>query len=174
MAQREVGLAIGEPPAMRAYPPSVFALLPKLMERAGTSESGTITGFYTVLVEGDDLNEPITDTVRSILDGHIVLSRALASENHYPAIDVLASVSRLMDSLATPEHLAAAGRLREILATYERAKDLINIGAYAKGSNPQIDRAIALLNDIKTFLRQRGDEVSSYEETVARLVRLTA
>lgn len=174
MAQREVGLTIGEPPAMRAYPPSVFALLPKLMERAGTSEAGTITGFYTVLVEGDDLNEPITDTVRSILDGHIVLSRALASENHYPAIDVLASVSRLMDSLATPEHLAAAGRLREILATYERAKDLINIGAYAKGSNPQIDRAIALLNDIKAFLRQRGDEVSSYEETIARLVRLTA
>ncbi|MCC7354019.1 MAG: FliI/YscN family ATPase [Anaerolineae bacterium] len=174
MAQREVGLAIGEPPAMRAYPPSVFALLPKMMERAGTSESGTITGFYTVLVEGDDLNEPITDTVRSILDGHIVLSRALASENHYPAIDVLASVSRLISDLATSGHLEAAGRLREVLATYERAKDLINIGAYAKGSNPQIDRAIALLSDIKAFLRQRGNEVSPYEMTIERLARLTA
>lgn len=174
MAQREVGLAIGEPPAMRAYPPSVFALLPKIMERAGTSESGTITGFYTVLVEGDDLNEPITDTVRSILDGHIVLSRALASENHYPAIDVLASVSRLINDLATPEHLEAAGKLREVLATYERARDLINIGAYAKGSNPQIDRALALLADIKAFLRQRGDEVTPYQATVERLIRLVA
>jgi flagellum-specific ATP synthase len=158
MAQREVGLAIGEPPAMRAYPPSVFALLPKIMERAGTSESGTITGFYTVLVE----------------DGHIVLSRALASENHYPAIDVLASVSRLINDLATPEHLEAAGKLREVLATYERARDLINIGAYAKGSNPQIDRAITLLADIKAFLRQRGDEVTPYRATVERLIRLVA
>jgi flagellum-specific ATP synthase len=174
MAQREVGLAIGEPPAMRAYPPSVFALLPKLLERAGTSETGTITGFYTVLVEGDDLNEPITDTVRSILDGHIVLSRALAGENHYPAIDVLGSVSRLMTELASPEHREAAGKFREIMATYERSKDLINIGAYAKGSNPYIDKAIALLPEIRAFLRQDGDDVTLLDDTVQRIARLTA
>ncbi len=172
MAQREVGLAVGEPPAMRAYPPSVFALLPRLMERAGTAETGTITGFYTVLVEGDDLNEPITDTVRSILDGHIVLSRALAAENRYPAIDVLQSVSRLIGDLASHEHLQAASALREALATYERSRDLINIGAYAKGSNAQIDRAIALLPEIKAFLCQRGDEVSPYETTLTRLKAL--
>jgi len=174
MAQREVGLAIGEPPAMRAYPPSVFALLPKLLERAGTSESGTITGFYTVLVEGDDLNEPITDAVRSILDGHIVLSRALASENHYPAIDILASVSRLMTDLVSPAHREAAGKLREVLAVYEQAKDLINIGAYVAGSNPQIDRAIALLPAIRSFLRQGAHEVTSFEETRERLLQLVA
>jgi FliI/YscN family ATPase len=172
MAQREVGLAVGEPPAMRAYPPSVFALLPRLMERAGTAETGTITGFYTVLVEGDDLNEPITDTVRSILDGHIVLSRALAAENRYPAIDVLGSVSRLIGDLASREHLQAASALRETLATYERSRDLINIGAYAKGSNAQIDRAIALLPEIKAFLCQKGDEVSPYETTLERLKTL--
>jgi flagellum-specific ATP synthase len=170
MAQREVGLAIGEPPAMRAYPPSVFALLPQLLERAGTAEVGTITGFYTVLVEGDDLNEPITDTVRSILDGHIVLSRGLAGENHFPAIDVLASVSRLISDLATPAHLEAASALRELLATYERAKDLINIGAYAQGSNPQIDQAIARLPAIKAFLRQKGGDVSPYEKTIQDLM----
>jgi len=174
MAQREVGLAIGEPPAMRAYPPSVFALLPQLLERAGTSETGTITGFYTVLVEGDDLNEPISDTVRSILDGHIVLSRALASENHYPAIDILASVSRLMSDLADRKQQTAAGQLREVLATYERAKDLINIGAYVAGSNPQIDRAIALLPKVKEFLRQAGAEVSPYDTTWERLLELVA
>ena len=169
MAQREVGLAIGEPPAMRAYPPSVFALLPQLLERAGTAEVGTITGFYTVLVEGDDLNEPITDTVRSILDGHIVLSRSLAGENHFPAIDILASVSRLISELATPTHLESASKLRELMATYERAKDLINIGAYAQGTNPQIDQAIARLPVIKDFLRQTGGEVSPYETTLEHL-----
>lgn len=172
MAQREVGLAIGEPPAMRAYPPSVFALLPQLLERAGTAEIGTITGFYTVLVEGDDLNEPITDTVRSILDGHIVLSRALTAENHFPAIDVLGSVSRLINELVTQEHLSSAGKIRELLATYERARDLINIGAYAHGSNPTIDRALTLLPEIKAFLRQSGEELSPYDETIERLLAL--
>jgi flagellum-specific ATP synthase len=174
MAQREVGLAIGEPPAMKAYPPSVFALLPKLLERAGTSEDGTITGFYTVLVEGDDLNEPITDTVRSILDGHIVLSRAIAADNHYPAIDVLGSVSRCMTELVSREHQQAAGRMRETMATYDRAKDLINIGAYSAGSNTQIDRAIRILPDINSFLCQRGDEVSPMETTRQQLQRLAA
>jgi flagellum-specific ATP synthase len=174
MAQREVGLAVGEPPAMRAYPPSVFALLPQILERAGTSETGSITGFYTVLVEGDDLNEPITDTVRSILDGHIVLSRALAAENHYPAIDVPASVSRLMSELGTRQHQEAAGKLREVMATYERSKDLINIGAYAQGSNPAIDRAILLQPGIREFLRQRGDEVIPFAVTIERLQRLVS
>ncbi|NOZ28577.1 MAG: flagellar protein export ATPase FliI [Chloroflexi bacterium] len=172
MAQREVGLAIGEPPAMKAYPPSVFALLPKLMERTGASETGTITGFYTVLVESDDLTEPITDTVRSILDGHIVLSRALAAENHYPAIDILQSVSRLMPNITTREHQRAAGRLREALATYERARDLINIGAYVSGSNPQIDYALEKLPDIQGFLRQEDDEVTPLEESIARLLEM--
>lgn len=174
MAQREVGLAIGEPPAMKAYPPSVFALLPKLMERTGTGERGTITGFYTVLVESDDMNEPITDTVRSILDGHIVLSRALAAENHYPAIDVLHSVSRLMNIITTPEHQRAAGQLREALATYERARDLINIGAYAAGSNPQIDYALTVLPQIQRFLRQGDDEVTSFDQTTAQLQAIFA
>jgi FliI/YscN family ATPase len=174
MAQREVGLAVGEPPAMRAYPPSVFALMPRLMERAGTSERGSITAFYTVLVEGDDLNEPITDTARSILDGHIVLSRSLAAENHYPAIDVLASVSRLFSTLASPEHRRTAAALRETMATYERARDLINIGAYTRGSNPQIDRAIALLPQIRSFLRQRSDDVTGLDETLGVLELLAS
>ncbi|MCD6290462.1 MAG: flagellar protein export ATPase FliI [Anaerolineae bacterium] len=172
MAQREVGLAVGEPPAMKAYPPSVFALLPKLMERTGAGEKGTITGFYTVLVESDDMNEPIADAVRSILDGHIVLSRALASENHYPAIDILQSVSRLMPSITTHEHQRAAGRLRETLATYERARDLVNIGAYVAGSNPQIDHALAMLPAIQRFLRQGADEVTSLEQSVAQLLSM--
>lgn len=172
MAQREVGLAVGEPPAMKGYPPSVFALMPKLMERTGTSEKGTITGFYTVLVESDDQTEPITDTVRSILDGHIVLSRDLAAENHYPAIDVLHSVSRVMPAVTTKEHQAAAGALREALATYEKAKDLVNIGAYVAGSNPRIDAALALLPGITAFLRQPPGEAGTLDETVARLTAL--
>ncbi len=172
MAQREVGLAIGEPPAVKAYPPSVFTLLPKLMERTGAGEKGTITGFYTVLVESDDLTEPITDTVRSILDGHIVLSRSLAAENHYPAIDILQSVSRLMPNITRPEHQQAAGRLREALATYERARDLINIGAYVAGSNPQIDHALTMLPQIQSFLRQNADEVTSLEQSIAQLMQM--
>ncbi len=169
MAQREIGLAIGEPPTTKGYTPSVFALLPRLMERAGTSERGSITGFYTVLVEADDLTEPITDTVRSILDGHIVLSRDLAAEGHYPAIDVLASISRVMPAITRAEHRNRAQQVREALATYQRAADLVNIGAYQPGSNPRIDHALAVRPAILAFLRQRPDEVSSFEETLAHL-----
>ncbi|GIW07966.1 MAG: EscN/YscN/HrcN family type III secretion system ATPase [Dehalococcoidia bacterium] len=172
MAQREIGLAVGEPPALKGYPPSVFALIPKLLERTGASERGTITGFYTVLVEGDDLNEPITDTVRSVLDGHIVLRRELAAQNHYPAIDVLGSVSRLMSTVADKAHQAAAGTVRELLAAYENARDLINIGAYVSGSNPVIDRAIAQMPDILAFLRQPFDDPAPWEETIHQLLTL--
>ncbi|MBV9120666.1 MAG: flagellar protein export ATPase FliI [Chloroflexi bacterium] len=169
MAQRELGLAIGEPPALRGYTPSVFALLPKIMERSGTSDRGAITAFYTVLVESDDMNEPITDTARSVLDGHIVLSRDLAAENHYPAIDVLASVSRVMSSIASDDHKIFAGMMRETLAAYRDARDLINIGAYVAGSNAQIDRAIRLLPGITAFLKQRPEEHSSLDDTVQGL-----
>ena len=169
MAQRELGLAIGEPPALRGYTPSVFALLPKIMERSGTSDRGAITAFYTVLVESDDMNEPITDTARSVLDGHIVLSRDLAAENHYPAIDVLGSVSRVMDSIVGQDHRAMGGMLRETLAAYRDARDLINIGAYVAGSNQQIDRAIRLLPGITAFLKQRPEEPSSFDDTVSGL-----
>jgi flagellar protein export ATPase FliI len=172
MAQREIGLAVGEPPAVKGYTPSVFALLPKLLERAGTSEHGTITGFYTVLVEGDDLTEPVTDTVRATLDGHIVLSRALAAENHYPAIDVLGSVSRVMPAVTSPEHRQAAGKLREVLATYQNARDLVNIGAYVTGSNAQIDYALRMLPATNAFLKQQPTEFTSYEETVQRLTTM--
>ncbi len=169
MAQREIGLAAGEPPTVRGYTPSVFALLPKLMERTGTSDRGAITAFYTVLVESDDLTEPITDTVRSILDGHIVLSRELVAANRYPAIDVLNSTSRLMVSVASPEHQRAAGLLREVIATYQDAKDLINIGAYVRGSNARIDAALDVMPQIEAFLRQRADEPSALETTLAGL-----
>ncbi len=169
MAQREVGLAIGEPPATKGYTPSVFAMLPKLLERAGTAEQGAITALYTVLVEGDDTNEPISDTVRGILDGHIILSRDLAAQNHYPAIDILGSVSRVMTEIVPPEHLKAAGGLREMLAVYRDARDLINIGAYQPGSNPQIDRAIALVPKINAFLKQAVNEPVGYEEAIAAL-----
>ncbi len=172
MAQREVGLAVGEPPATRGYTPSVFALLPKLMERAGTNDKGTITGLYTVLVEGDDMNEPIADAARSILDGHIVLSRDLAAQNHYPAIDVLESVSRLMTELADDNHKRAANKMREVLATYEESKDLVNIGAYERGSDPKLDYALDKLDEINDFLRQDIDESSSYQETVDWLTNI--
>lgn len=174
MAQREIGLAVGEPPASKGYTPSVFALLPRLMERAGTSDFGTITAFYTVLVEADDLNEPITDTSRSILDGHIVLSRELAAENHYPAIDVLGSVSRVMPDVTTPEHRRVAGQVREAMAVYSNARDLINIGAYVGGSNPQIDRAIRHMPAVTEFLRQPPEEPSSWETTQLRLAGIFA
>lgn len=172
IAQREVGLAIGEPPTTRGYTPSVFALLPRLLERSGTAERGSITGLYTVLVEGDDMNEPIADAVRGILDGHIVLSRALAHENHYPAIDILASVSRLMTELAASEHQQAAAKLRELLAIYRNSQDLINIGAYAMGSNPQIDRAIKMIQPINAFLRQSISQPSTLESAVADMIAL--
>ena len=172
MAQREVGLAIGEPPATRGYTPSVFALLPKLMERAGTNEAGTITGLYTVLVEGDDFNEPISDTSRSILDGHIMLSRDLAHRNHYPAVDVLQSLSRVMGDITSKEHRAAAGMLRNLLAVHKKNEDLINIGAYVKGSDPICDKAIALMNDIDGFLLQSTNDKIEYEETIESLLKL--
>ena len=172
MAQREVGLAIGEPPATRGYTPSVFALMPKLMERAGTNEFGTITGLYTVLVEGDDFNEPISDTARSILDGHIVLSRDLAHKNHYPAVDVLQSLSRVMGDVTTKEHREAAGNIRNLLAVHKKNEDLINIGAYVKGSDPVCDKAIALMGNIDEFLMQTTDEKVEYQETVDSLLQL--
>ncbi|SIN66007.1 type III secretion system ATPase, FliI/YscN [Acetomicrobium flavidum] len=172
MAQRDVGLAIGEPPATRGYTPSVFAFLPKLLERAGAGERGSITGVYNVLVEGDDMNEPVADTVRGILDGHIVLSRKLASKGHYPAIDVLRSVSRVMPNITSQEHLEAARRVRELLAIYEDAEDLVNIGAYKDGSNINIDWALRYLDDVLDFLCQPVEGRFSFEETVKKLISL--
>jgi flagellum-specific ATP synthase len=169
MAQREIGLSIGEPPASKGYTPSVFAMLPRLLERAGRSDKGSITGFFTVLVEGDDFNEPICDAVRGILDGHIILSRALAARNHYPAIDVLNSVSRVMPALTTRAHLKMAADARRHLATYEKARDLINIGAYVRGSDPEIDAAIRVMPSINAFLQQGKDEVSAFEDTLIGL-----
>ena len=172
MAQREVGLTIGEPPATRGYTPSVFALLPRLLERAGTNDKGSITGIYTVLVDGDDMNEPIADAVRSILDGHIVLSRAIAAQNHYPAIDILASVSRVMMEVVAKEHYQAAQKLRSTMAIYREAADLINIGAYVAGSNPPIDRAIEKIDGINRFLCQDVFEINTFEETKQVLLTL--
>ncbi|NPV53694.1 MAG: flagellar protein export ATPase FliI [Firmicutes bacterium] len=172
MAQREIGLAIGEPPTTRGYTPSVFSLLPRLLERSGTSSRGSITGLYTVLVEADDMNEPIADAARSILDGHIVLTRELAAANHYPAIDVLGSVSRVMVDITSKEHQAAAGRLRDVLATYKEAQDLINIGAYVAGSNPKIDYALSVLDEVNAFLKQDIYEKAGYTETVEWISRI--
>jgi FliI/YscN family ATPase len=169
MAQREIGLTVGEPPVARGYPPSVFAMLPRLLERAGTSDRGSITGLYTVLAEGDDMQDPIADSVRSILDGHIVLSRTLAQENHYPAIDILQSISRLFTTLSSPEHILASGIIRDALFAYQQARDLINIGAYVAGSNPQIDRALRLQPYIQSFLRQTPDTATELSESAARI-----
>ncbi|MBF0370419.1 MAG: FliI/YscN family ATPase [Magnetococcales bacterium] len=170
MAQREVGLARGEPPTAKGYPPSTFTMLPRLLERAGRDHgNGSITGLFTVLMEGDDIQDPIVDAVRGILDGHILLSRDLADSNHYPAIDILGSISRLMDDMAQPQHKEMAGQLREALATYARAEDMINIGAYVAGSNPRIDRSIALIEQIRGFLRQAVSEQSTLEATVQQL-----
>jgi len=166
MAQREIGLASGEPPVTRGYPPSVYSEMPKLLERAGNSEVGSITGLYTVLVDGDDFNEPITDTARSILDGHIVLSRNLAQKNHYPAIDVLASISRCMSSIADKDHKDSAGKLRNVLATYSDAEDLINIGAYKRGANKEIDFAIDKIGEVNAFLMQETDEKFTLDEEI--------
>jgi flagellum-specific ATP synthase len=165
MAQREVGLSAGEPPATRGYPPSVFALLPQILERAGSGETGSITGIYTVLVDGDDHNEPISDASRSILDGHVTLTRALAHQNHYPAIDVLQSISRVMSQVTTREQRQMAGRLRELLAAWQESRDLIEIGAYKPGSNALVDEALAKRPAIERFLRQSVEEVTSYEDT---------
>jgi len=170
MAQREIGLALGEPPTTKGYTPSVFTILPKLLERAGTSaNNGTITGLYTVLVEGDDSNEPIADAVRSILDGHINLSRDLAMQNHYPAIDVLGSISRVMVDVINDQHRQNANQLKEILATYRKAEDLINIGAYVSGSNVKIDHAIAMIDRINAYLRQDIEETVLFDDSIAQL-----
>ena len=170
MAQREVGLALGEPPTTKGYTPSVFTLLPKLLERAGTcSGEGTITGLYTVLVEGDDMNEPIADAVRSILDGHITLSRDIAIQNRYPAIDVLSSISRVMDEITTLKHRENANRFKETLSTYMKAEDLINIGAYVRGSNPAIDYAIKAIDDMIHYMKQDRDENINFEESIQQL-----
>lgn len=169
MAQREIGLTIGEPPTSKGYTPSVFALLPKLLERTGNSDKGSITGIYTVLVDGDDMIEPIADAVRSILDGHIVLSRKLANKGHYPAIDTLQSVSRVMPDIVDQEHYSRVMNFNEILANYREAEDLINIGAYVKGSNPHIDKAISKIGHLKSFLKQEILEKAAYNDTVERL-----
>jgi len=173
MAQREVGLALGEPPTTKGYTPSVFTLLPKLLERAGTSSGeGSITGLYTVLVEGDDMNEPIADAVRSILDGHITLSREISVQNHYPAIDMLNSTSRVMDEVTTLKHRENANRLKGALATYRKKEDLINIGAYSSGSNPEIDYAIGMIDRINSYLKQGIDEDVNFEDSVQQLESL--
>lgn len=173
MAQREIGLASGEPPSSKGYTPSVFALLPRLLERAGKFENGgSITGFYTVLVEGDDMNEPIADAVRSILDGHIVLSRQLAAQNHYPCIDVLNSASRLFSVVTGKEHRAQAGQARALIAAYEKAEDLINIGAYQTGSNRTIDLAIARHEEINAFLKQERDEKADFDDSIKKLMQI--
>jgi flagellum-specific ATP synthase len=172
MAQREIGLAVGEPPASRGYTPSVFAALPKLLERAGSGTRGSITALITVLVEGDDMNEPVADAVRGILDGHLVLDRRLAHRNQYPAIDVLQSVSRLTGSITTPAARAAAGRLRDLLATYRAKEDLISIGAYQRGSDPKIDEAIDMIGPLEEFLRQGADEVEHPEIAERRLATM--
>ena len=169
MAQREIGLASGEPPVTRGYPPSVYSELPKLLERAGMSKKGSITGLYTVLVDGDDFNEPITDTARSILDGHIMLNRKLANKNHYPAIDVLMSISRVMSQIVDKEHKAVAGKLKNVLATYNEAEDLINIGAYKSGSNKEIDYAIEKHEAVNNFLLQGVDDRYEFSEEIRLL-----
>jgi flagellum-specific ATP synthase len=175
MAQREIGLSIGEPPASKGYTPSVFAMLPRLLERSGAWEGkGSITGLYTVLVDGDDMDEPIADAARSILDGHIVLSRQLAARNHYPPIDVLNSVSRCMSSVSTKQHLQVASELRELMAVYQTNEDLINIGAYVRGANPKLDQAVGAIDRIRAFLRQRVDEPSNLEQSAAMMQSILA
>ncbi len=174
MAQREIGLAAGEPPSQKGYTPSVFSILPKIFERAGSFHRGSITGFFTVLVEGDDFNEPIADAVRGILDGHIILSRQLAATGHYPAIDVLPSISRVAGSIATPDHMRAARKVREALACYHASEDLINLGAYVAGSNSKLDTSIRARENILKFLRQNTEEKSSLPETLATLTQLAS
>jgi flagellum-specific ATP synthase len=172
MAQREIGLAAGEPPASRGYVPSVFSMLPKLLERTGTNDSGAITAIYTVLVEGDDMNEPVADAVRGFLDGHIVLSRKLANANHFPAIDVLRSVSRLDRAVCTEKEIDLISQLRDLLSVYKQNEDLINVGAYVKGSNPKIDLAIEKFPLIEHFLKQRYDQASNRELAISQLAKV--
>ena len=172
MAGREVGLSIGEPPTMKGYPPSIFSWLQKALERAGNSEKGSITAFYTVLMEGDDINDPIVDTVRGITDGHIFLSRKVAEANHYPAIDVLGSISRLMSAIATPEHKEAAAKMRKIMAMHRENKDLIDVGMYQPGSNPKLDTAIEMMPQVNAFLQQRTSDSVTMENTINTLVNM--
>ncbi|MGH9559146.1 MAG: FliI/YscN family ATPase, partial [Bryobacteraceae bacterium] len=174
MAQREIGLAAGEPPSQKGYTPSVFNLLPKIFDRAGNFKTGSITGFFTVLVEGDDFNEPISDAVRAILDGHVILSRELGARGHYPAIDILNSVSRLAGRVANPEHREAARKIRETLAEYQRSEDLINLGAYAAGSNQRLDAAIKLRPQLLEFLRQEPEMCEAVEKTLEKLYVLVS
>ena len=172
MAQRQVGLSLNEPAATKGYPPSMFAIMPQLMERAGSNDKGTMTALYTVLVEGDDFNEPVSDTARSILDGHIMLSRELAHKNHFPAVDVLQSISRVMGDVTTKEHRAAAGKIRNLMAVYRKNEDLINIGAYIKGSNPECDEAIKFIDKINAFLKQSTTDKCVFEDTIEQLEHL--
>lgn len=172
MAQREVGLAVGEPPTTRGYVPSVFSLLPRLLERSGMAEKGSVTGLYTVLVEGDDMNEPVADAVRSILDGHVVLSREMAAANHYPAVDVLQSQSRVFLDIVDPEHRKAAGRIRNLMAVHAKARDLLDVGAYVAGSNPEVDLALKVWPEVQSFLKQAPEEAAGYEAVVRGLREL--
>ncbi len=174
MAGREVGLSIGEPPTMKGYPPSIFSWLQKVLERAGNSPKGSITALYTVLMEGDDISDPIVDIVRGIVDGHIFLSRKVAESNHYPAIDVLGSISRLMSAIATPEHKSAAGKMRALLSLYRENKDLIDVGMYQPGSNPKLDIAIEMMPQINAFLQQRTSDIVSMDSTINTLVEMMA
>jgi flagellum-specific ATP synthase len=174
LAQREIGLSVGEPPTTRGYPPSVFALLPRLFERAGTNEKGSITGIYTVLVEGGDMDEPVADAVRGLLDGHIVLSRELAQEGHFPAVNVLASASRLVTEICAQDHITSQMKLREMLAVYDNAKDLIDVGAYQSGANPRLDRAIERMDRIRGFLQQSTAENCPFDETIKQILELVA
>ena len=170
MAGREVGLSLGEPPTMKGYPPSIFSWLQKVLERAGNSPKGSITALYTVLMEGDDISDPIVDIVRGIVDGHIFLSRKVAESNHYPAIDVLGSISRLMSAIATPEHKAAAAKMRKILSLYEENKDLINVGMYVPGTNPSLDVAIQMMPQVNDFLQQKTEDSVTMETTIQTLI----
>ena len=171
-AQREIGLAVGEPPARQGYPPSVFSMLPRLLERSGNSSKGSITALYTVLVAGGDMEEPISDEVRGILDGHIILNRDLGARNHWPAIDILPSLSRVMSGIVPGEHKAAAAKLREVLATYEKQRDLILLGAYQYGTDPKTDYAIDKIEAVESFLRQRTDECMNFDETIQQMIGL--
>jgi ATP synthase in type III secretion protein N len=173
-AQREIGLALGEPPARQGYPPSVFAQIPRLMERTGNNEKGSITALYTILVQGGDMEEPIADEVRGILDGHVILNRDLGARNHWPAIDVLPSLSRVMNGIADDAHKAAAAKMRQVMAAYEKNRDLILLGAYQYGTDPQVDYAIDKIEEIENFLRQRTEDASSFEDTVQQLVDIFA
>ncbi|MFZ9889677.1 MAG: EscN/YscN/HrcN family type III secretion system ATPase, partial [Myxococcota bacterium] len=171
-AQREIGLALGEPPARQGYPPSVFAQIPRLMERTGNNDKGSITALYTILVQGGDMEEPIADEVRGILDGHVILNRDLGARNHWPAIDVLPSLSRVMSGIASSEHKRAAAKMRQVLAAYEKNRDLILLGAYQYGTDPKVDYAIDKIDEVEAFLKQRTEEANAFDDTVQAMVEM--